>query len=56
MNDRNIYLACGAASISIDENGQMTTSVDAFVNGVRRLLARRGRAASAKRVAARAHS
>ena len=52
-NGKTEFLACGACAIIVDEDGQMTTSVDLLVNGVKRLIGR-ARRTTARRTTAQA--
>lgn len=42
-NNKYQFMSCGASAVIVDENGQMTTSVDTLVNGVKRLFGKRSR-------------
>ena len=44
MNKKDTrVMTCGACAISIDANGEATTSIDVLVNGVKRLFAKANR-------------
>ena len=45
-------LTCGACAVIVDESGEMTTSIDSMVNGVKRLFGRSGRRGIARHTAA----
>ena len=41
-------MACGACAVVVDEQGEVTTSIDNLVNGVKRLFGKGGRPKSVR--------
>ena len=54
MNKKSQVMTCGACAVVMDENGQMTTSIDLIVNDVKRVASWFGRRSSSRRAVARA--
>lgn len=53
-SNKNQVMTCGACTVVVDENGQMTTSVGMLVGGMKRLGSMLGRRSSSRRAAATA--
>ena len=48
-------MTCGACAVSMDENGQMTTSIDMLVDGVKRFASKFNRRSSSRNATVSAH-
>ena len=54
MNNKTQVMACGACAVVMNENGQVTTSVDMLVSGVKNIASKFSRQGSSRRAAVRA--
>ena len=52
IGSKHQVMACGACAVIIDEQGEMTTSVDSLVNGIKRLFGKGGRSNAVHHAAA----
>lgn len=46
-NSKSQVMSCGACAVVMNEDGEMTTSIDALVNGIKRAFSRAHRSKSA---------
>lgn len=51
MSKRTQVMTCGACAVVVDENGQMTTSIDMIVNDVKRIASWFNRRTASRRTA-----
>ena len=42
-NEKHQVMTCGACAVFVDEQGEVTTSIDHMVSGVKRLFGKNGR-------------
>ena len=52
MSKNTNVIACGACAVVLDENGEMTTSIDHLMNGVKHLVAKRSNRSSLRHAVA----